>query len=233
MFRKTTLFFLSVAAILSLSIFLLIFSTDKDDATDAYQVLEEGSCEVKKNKIAMTNYCEQRREGVTKEIFLRDETTSHVRIISASSEIFFFYEKHAVEVEELLKNVLCTMQEELFYLLPDGREVIRNEAEIFVLRKAKHTPITVDQKELQPMQYVRFFKAEKARYNYNSGLFIADNVELWKYRLEGHELPSNLKNFNPIMQGTATSAQFVLKNSRFDFQAENLKASFTPKRGMI
>src|SRR4051812_32606822 len=101
MFRKTTLLFFSFAAILTLSILFLILSEDKGNAT-AYQMLEESSSDAKKEKIAMTHYCEQRREGVTKEIFLRDANSTHVRIVSAHSELFFFYEKQEVEVEEML-----------------------------------------------------------------------------------------------------------------------------------
>jgi hypothetical protein len=234
MFRKTQILAFTAISVTAATLFLSLFRTSKKDEI-AYQAIESmASGEKKNDHLALTNYCEQRRQKVAKELFLRDTAAKHVRIESGSSELFFFYEKKAVEVVEQLKNVTGAMQEEQYYLTKEGKEIVRSENG-FRLRngKGKQEFIVRSQDELIPMQEVRYFKAEKACYNYSSSLFVAEEVQLWKYRLKGHVLPKSFEGQIPLMSGTATTAQFVLKEGDFDFRAENLKVEINPKAGRL
>jgi hypothetical protein len=142
-------------------------------------------------------YSQQRREEVCKQIWLQDSSPLYCRIDSEKSELFFFRKNHKIEVVEQLGKVTCVMQEELYF-----------EGE-------------------QPMQRVCYLEAEQACYNYNSHLFVAESVELWKIQLEGHMLPTEIEKKTPLLYATAGSLAFSLERGKFDFTAEQFKATLT------
>ena len=121
------------------------------------------------------------------------------RIDSDESELFFFRQNTKVEVVEQLGKVICIMQEELYY---DGAK---------------------------PMQRVRYLEAERACYNYNSHLFVAEDAKLWKYQLEGHTPPTKITHTNPLMRATAHSVEFTLKGEKLNFIAHQMKATMNSK----
>ena len=137
---------------------------------------------------------QQTREGVQKQIWYQDEKPLHIRINSGQSELCFFHRENQIAVVEHLEDVVCIMQEELYYV---GK---------------------------QPMQRVRYLEAEKASYNYNSHLFVAEDVTLWKYQLEGHSPPAMIENCEPLMRATAQSVEFTLKGEKLDFIAHQMRA---------
>ncbi len=61
------------------------------------------------------------------------------------------------------------------------------------------------------MQRIRYLEAKKASYNYNSHLFIAEEVKLWKYEIGGDRLPLEKPEVVAVMQATAKSIEFSLK----------------------
>ena len=83
------------------------------------------------------------------------------------------------------------------------------------------------------MQIIRYIEADKATYNYASQLFVAEDVKLWKYKLEGHEPPSDLSQTDFLMSGTARTVEFAFKGEQFDFQAHSLKATFDPNKELL
>jgi hypothetical protein len=147
---------------------------------------------------AHLSYSQQKREGVCKQIWYQDEAPLYFRIDSDESELFFFRQNNKVEVVEELGKVTCVMQEELYF---DGAK---------------------------PMQKVRYLEAERACYNYNTQLFVAEEAELWKYQLEGHAPPQH-KPVNPLMRATAKSIEFTLKGEKLNFVAHQMKAILNSK----
>jgi hypothetical protein len=141
------------------------------------------------------SYSQQKREKVRKQIWYQDETPLYFRIDSDESELFFFRQNSRIEVIEQLGKIVCIMQEELYY---DG---------------------------LKPMQRIRYLEAERACYNYNSHLFIAEDVKLWKYQLEGHTPPDKIAHINPLMHAIAHSIEFTLQGDKLDFIAHQMKAT--------
>ncbi|MFN0065538.1 MAG: hypothetical protein ACKVOH_04795 [Chlamydiales bacterium] len=115
-------------------------------------------------------------------------------IESDSSNLYFFSEKEQVEVVEELERVRCTMQEKLFF------------------------------EKGEPKQLVRYIEANKGCYHYNTQLFIADNVHIWTYKLEGHTLPKTFEEYTPVMAGRARSIELSLKGSAFDLKAQQFRA---------
>lgn len=203
----------------------------------SYQRLVEKSAPQKKG--ALISYSQQMRHNVSKEVWFRDDDPLHLHIHARDSELFFFQDdaRKTIEVVEEMHSIRCAMQEELFYLLPDGREVVKNENGCFFLKRkdSSEPKVAIDPltSGLIPVQYLRYFEAEKASYNYNSQLFVAQSVKLWKYRMPGHTLPLSLAGQTPLMSGTAQSVEFLLKGEKMNFTAHVLKATFDPRKGAV
>ena len=151
----------------------------------------------------LITYSQQVRKKVCKEIWYQAASPLYFRIESDDSELFFFHQEGEVEVVEQLETVHCLMQEELYY------------------------------DDLKPMQLVRYMEAKRASYDYNTQLFVAEEVKLWRYRLEGHEPVLTLTDQEPLMSGTALSVEFTIKGKKLDFQAHHLRAKFNPKEELL
>lgn len=145
------------------------------------------------------SYSQHKRHNVCKQVWYQDETPLYFRIDSEDSELFFFRQHHQVEVIEQLENVNCIMQEELYY------------------------------EDQVPMQKVRYLQAERASYNYNTQLFVAEKANLWKYQLEGHEPPTQMPQTQALMRATAQSVEFTLKGEKLNFVAHQMKATLNSK----
>lgn len=148
---------------------------------------------------AVSSCSQQKRTEVRKRIWYQDDAPLHIRIESPESELFFFQKNNQIEVTEQLGSVVCIMQEELYY-----------EAG-------------------KPMQKVRYMEGESACYHYHSHLFVAQNVKLWKYQLEGHIPPETFLEGSPIMSATAHSVEFILKGEKLDFTAHQMRAKLNTK----
>jgi hypothetical protein len=188
---KIYLLFFGISVPLALA--LLIFPCH-NQAHEEYARLLQVSKQVHKQD------AKQLRSEVSKQIWYQDNTPLHIRIESPQSELFFTQHNNQVEVIEQLGNVICIMQEELYY---EGD---------------------------QPMQKVRYMEGEHARYHYNSRLFIAHNVKLWQYEIEGHTPPEVQPIASSIMSATADSVEFVLKNEALDFTACHMRAIFNTEK---
>lgn len=146
---------------------------------------------------------QQKRLKVCKRIWYQDKTPLHILIESPESELFLLQQDNLFEITEKLKSVACVMQEELYYV--DGK----------------------------PMQKVRYLEAERACYHYHSHLFIAEDVKLWKFELEGHAPPESLEHQFPLMSATAQTVEFTLKGEKLDFTAHHMRAIFNTKERSI
>ncbi len=143
----------------------------------------------------MISYSEQLREGVCKEIWYQEgDTPLYYRIESDDSELFFFHQNGQIEVVEQLSGVHCIMQEKLYF-----------------------------EKE-QPMQLIRYMKAENATYNYNTQLFVAEDAHIWRFRIEGHEPVQSIVGLSPLMEGEAETVEFTIKGKQLDFSAHRFRA---------
>lgn len=150
----------------------------------------------------LLTFSEQAREGVTKEIwYIREKDPLNIRIESKHSELFFFQQEGTFEVIEQLEGITSLMQEELYY-----------ESE-------------------KPMQLVRYMEANRATYNYNTQLFVAQDVKFWKYRAEGHDPLQHVIGLSPLIAGSAQTVEFSIKGRDLSFQAHRLNATFQEREG--
>jgi len=179
-----------------------------------------------------STFAQQLRQKVVKEFWLNQHLKRQlIRIQSTGSELFFFPEQKGMEIVEQMDGVDCVIQEEFYYLLPNGQEVLahNNGQRLYLRGKNPEDPSAwIDPKKtpLTPMQKIRTLIASKACYNYTTHLFIADNVKMWTYEIKSHEIPSSLKNFKPLIESTAESVEFSLHGEEMNIKAHRLKAQF-------
>ena len=79
------------------------------------------------------------------------------------------------------------------------------------------------------MQKIRYLEAARASYHYNNHLFIAEDVKLWKYQVEGHQPPEEISGLAPLMTATAASVEFTLRGKKMDFVAHKMRATVNSK----
>lgn len=193
-----------------------------------YHALVESSRPQKESPVL--SYAEQERHDVRKEIWFRKEVKPlYIQITSRDSALFAFPDGNKVEVIEEMNHVRCLMQEELYYLLPDGREATYQSGGILTTKQG----VTVDPRMpgLVPMQQVRYMEAATASYNYNSQVFIGHDVKLWRYKIAGHTPVFDYSKEKPLMAGNAATVRFSLQGDDLSFEATRMQAQFDPKDG--
>lgn len=157
----------------------------------------------------------QERKGVYKEIHLtHGEQRIELKIFSESSDLELLSNDTKKELVEHLQKATAYLQEELYYLLPDGKKIKMDEAKNY------------SSTELRPMQSFKLLIADKAVYNYQTDLFAAENVTIKKYVCPGHKLPRQMDTDKPIMTGTADLIELSLKDNQPAFKAYGFKATY-------
>ena len=137
----------------------------------------------------------QHRKGVKKDIwFMKEGERLQFHISSDESELLFENQ----EVIEKMKGMSCILQEELFYLTPDGQE------------------------EAVPMQIVRYIEADNAVYHYQNDLLEAEDVKIFRYKLPGHHLVESFTE-EPTMRAIAKSVEISVLSKELSFKAKKMR----------
>ncbi|HRD54989.1 MAG TPA: hypothetical protein PLC42_01190 [Parachlamydiaceae bacterium] len=209
--------------LLLLGLFWLIAATGVKTTAKYHQLMASTGAEKETQKEPYQ--INQERQFVQKDMaFFKKGQKMYFRLVADSSKFILDHQGLNTEMAEHMKNVTCYMQEELYYLLPDGREVLALEDETFSLKENGEK--ILDVKELKPMQLMHKMEAKEGIYYYKSDFFIAKNVKLERFLIEGHELLKSSADAKKIMDGVAESAEFCLKEKNLDFKANQLKAKF-------
>ncbi len=145
---------------------------------------------------------EQERQIVYKDLWIIDgDQRLHFQLACDSSTLEFDFDGSRAKVVEHMRGVRGIIQEKLYH---DASG--------------------------QPMQDFRYLVAENASYHYNSNLFIANEATLTHFRTKGHALIDSADGLEPVLTGTARSAEFKLADGGIDFHAHHLKAKvYTPR----
>jgi hypothetical protein len=134
------------------------------------------------------------------------------------------------EVIENMQHLTGYMQEELYYQLKDGREVIPQDDNSWKLRNGDpYLPTAGEESSWKSMQVIRYFAADTADYYYNSNLLIANQVDLIRFKAPGHLLVTTRQGYKPLVQGVARAIECSFAEGKPNFKAIELKASFTLK----
>jgi len=180
----------------------------------------------------------QERTNIRKTIIF-SEPTGRLRLLMTSekSELVFAQRGGKMEIVEHLDHISCDMQEELYYTLPDGREVIRQGNGKMLIREAD--PDEVDSwvdplvQQLTPHQRVRHIEADSAVYYYASDLLVAERVDLLRYAADGHQLLESFDDSLLLMKGIAKSVQFSFVDKNIHFRAYRIEATLYSGGGLF
>lgn len=201
-----------------------IFSQSEGDRL-AYQQLMESNQKKGDQTIA-----EQKRTGVAKEIFyMQGRNRLALQMRAAHSTLQLAQVDSETEIVEQLQELKALMQEELYYLLPDGREAFLQENGRLLLRHGNPLEsqdyVEMPLASTKPMQTLRYFEAERATFYYKDNHLLADQVKLFRYTVPGHALQP-IEGLKPMMTGMAKSAEISMKEGTPLFKASHLKAAF-------
>lgn len=224
-----------VISVLSILLFLggliafgLFFSFDSQDAEEYWQLMN--NADASRSDTSSNPYiATQEHRKVNKDILFSDKGQRlHMSLYSADSELVLDHYGDTTEVIENMYELKCYMQEELYYVLPDGREVLYQPDGQLRLRHDKTTsptPITASKVELTPRQIIRFMEADTAAYAYKADQFIAENVHISHFSAPGHTLVKSVVGLKPLMSGIAQTVEFSLAGNDLNFKAYKLKAT--------
>lgn len=190
-------------SLLGYLIFSLGHYTEEDIAS--YQKLVRGDQEYNQMHISR-----QQRMGLKKDIFFREKDQSlQLHIESQKADLILERQEGKLEVVEQLNDVICLLQEELLFVLPDGRE----------------THFSSDGKGIPVQKLVRL-EANEASYFYKNEMFVAENVKVMRYLAAGHSLEEASAKMELLSDGLAKKVEFSLSGSGLKFNAEQFKAKF-------
>lgn len=146
---------------------------------------------------AQTN---QKRKQVQKDIwFSQDASTRlHYQIASVGSFLSLTPVGNHFEIVETLEEIRCWMQDKL---LPASEES-------------------------DPMQQTRYIEAKEGSYCHSSQEFLANDVTLSLFRIEGHTLPSgHIDENEAFLRGIARDISFHFNGKTPQFQAAEFQAT--------
>lgn len=212
------------------TIYSLSFVTDADRRE--YQALMEHTDPEHQEE----NYSARQRHGqVCKDMLFFDKGQRlHLRLRCAEADLILDRHEERTEMMEQMRHVTCCMQEELFYLLQDGQELVKKSDGQFGLRNDPNMIVSIEQQTIEPMQVIRYLTADSAVYHYFNDQFIAENVHISRFVVPGHALTETFMQMKPLMTGTARTVHFSLSGKDLNFVAHDLKATFhTNKKGLI
>lgn len=201
---------------------LFLTSFDEKDV-HAYRKLVKESPD-KDDLHPFSQTAKQSSIGMQKDMFFFEGNERlQMRLKSAEAELVL--EKHGNEnsLVEHMKNVVCDMQEEIYYVLRDGRHVYKQEDGKFLFKNGSEY-IPEDSQNLRAMQVIRRLEADTATYHYQQDLFVAENVKVLRYMIPGQKIDDEAKDPVLIMSGMAKWVEFSLNNKALNFKAYQLKS---------
>jgi len=200
-----------------------------EDAT-TYKRLLSGLNERKNGPQSEQYEAKQKRVNVQKDIlYMKDADRLQVRLTAADSRMVLDHHDGENNMIEHMNDMRCAMQEELYYVLSDGREAFLQENGQLLIR---HSPpsqpeswIAKNHPGLKPMQIVRFIEAETASYYYKTEFLKAEDVNISRFSAEGHALMSPWEKKQLLMKGIAESMEFSLSDKTPNFKASEMKTT--------
>lgn len=232
--KASALFFLLLFALVAGGLFWKFYRIQGPDFL-VYEELQKSALQFQKQEgLALMASSEQMRKKVVKELWWGEVNPLYLRIECSNSKLLAMKEKEKYEVMEKMKGVKCLIQEELFYLLPDGRRAHFNEeGEVVVKEEGRELLLDPTLKTLIPMQEIRYVEAKEGYLSYSKLEFIGEEVTVYRYRLRGHTPPPFcFDQYTPLATGQGKRVVFHFKEGKVDLRLEGMKATFNPREGI-
>lgn len=226
---------ITVIAVLFLSCLLAVeslflFSFGEQESNEYWTLMKEAN--PKHTDTTSPYQAKQLHQQVCKEVwFVEKEQRLKLRILSACAELVLDHQGDKTEIVEVMQDVNCYMQEELYYLTPEGTEIKKQANGQFILKDQSSEKIIqiADYSKLKPMQVIRYLQAAVAEYHYSTEFFLAKDVKIVRFIAPGHVLVETLSGGDLLMSGMAKSAEFSMAGGNIHFRASHFKASLHPK----
>lgn len=236
-FPRTTL---SCVILLTVIFVWSYFALANFASTDVekYRELVKNSDPKQLNESSQNYVSTQQHHSTHKDIwFTQRGQRLQLRLRSKDTQLVLEHQDNKTQVVEHMHGVTCFIQEELYYVLPDKREVVRQVDGTFRLR-GKSTDdaeslVAVGNATLKPMQTMRYLEADNASYFYQSDRFLAEQVKVSRIVAPGHDLKESLKGFKTIMTGLARSVEFSIVGNELNFTAYQLNATLHGNGGKL
>jgi len=196
--RKWCLIFVCLACLVS---WMTFHQTQHDDA-DLQALQDTADCSQREQSGGLVSYCQQFREGITKDLVFRDGPPRCCHLTSRQSELFLFKQEKSLEIVEELDDVYCVLQEEL-YKTADGT----------------------------PMQILHTLQAQRACYDYTSQTLTAADAYVCKYRVPSHDFAiglQHLKQHKAMMTAKARHVTLHVRAHDYDVAAKGLTLTMEP-----
>lgn len=231
MFRRQMILSLLLFALITGATATLIVRVNDRDHERYNRLVKQGERGVNE---AIESQSTQVREGVVKEMWLADRPERlQFRLTSESSELVVGETGEQQRAIEYMKGVTGYMQEELYYLLPDGRRAHRVESGLYRLSDDLGHRLQLPGDDWIPMQEVRYIQAKEASFDYSTHRFIAHQVTMIRFESQGHDLAEQFEKIDPVMSGTARTIEFTLNGDQLDLEAYRLQARIFSKEKLL
>ncbi len=215
--------------LLGIAFWRMGYVTEKDMKEYLQLMSESETSSVKVNPYT----ARQERLGIQKDMFFqKGNDRLQIRLKAEKAYLVLDHQDTHTHIVERMHHVKCCMQEELYYVLPDGREALQQPNGQLLIRSAddkdqaswvsKNTP------GIQLREIIRYIEADEAEYHYKDDRFVANGVKITHFSMPGHQLQDINEQAKILMKGTAMKVEFTLKEKDRDlnFKAEHLKATF-------
>lgn len=180
----------------------------------------------------------QERHSIQKDLFFhRGAQRLHIVLTAVDAQLVLDHQDAHTYIVEHMQKVKCLMQEELYYILPDGKEYTPQPNGQLLLREADEKDqaswLSADTPGLKPMTTIRCIDADEAEYHYKDDRFVAYAVNITRYTIPGHQSMMN-NQAKLLMKGKADKVEFSMKAKEkdLDFKAHHLKATFFDMQGL-
>jgi hypothetical protein len=229
--RFTFLTIFSIVALFAIGIFSFFqLGSFTNEDVEEYENLIKSTNPQDTDKNLQPYTSTQQHRTTHKDIwFTQGDQRLQLRLRSKDTRLVLEHQDNNVQVVEHMQGVTCYIQEELYYVTKDGRELKLKDNGSYVLRKsdskdAREIKLT-DKISPTPMQVIRYLEADNASYYYQSDRFLAEQVHVIRVAVPGHTLTESLKGLIPLMSGIARSVEFTLADNELNFTAYQLKAT--------
>ncbi|WP_039356656.1 MULTISPECIES: hypothetical protein [Candidatus Protochlamydia] len=203
MFKKRKIALIGILINLILGGIWFYSTPSADDVRNYRKLMEYSDRSSKKNEKHNKAFeTQQNRTQVTKQIlFMKDQVRLQWRLMSEKSELKLSQIENAIELVEFFTEVTCQCQEQL--------------------DACSNTDLSC-----HPSQLLRYLRAKKATYHYQTEQLTADDVQLARYKIKGHQWINDLQAFHPWMKGSAKRIQLSFSQNDRSFTAQDLQAAF-------
>lgn len=197
--KRWTVMSVALISVLGLMVLALCFYKADDSG---YQDIQKRANPIL--SLDASAYASQKKFGIRKEFwrandclpFLKEDGRFHAIVNCSESELSYQKLGGVQTLIENMKDVHGLVQEELFYLTPEGKKV---------------SSIPDHMKGYAPKQAIRSISAEVAKYNYSNEILDTDDVTVKLYTVDGHELPETMLGYEPEMTLQNNKGKFEVK----------------------